>query len=89
VKEPSNEQRMAVMRAANTIAREASKGDMFRGRGLSNRTVDALVNFGIDAPEHLLFMTEEEIKKIPGVGKSSLAEIRDYRAQFMRQWFPT
>ncbi len=83
------------MRAASAVAREESKrnmfkgceskGSMFHGRGLSNRTVDTLANFGIDAPERLLFMTEGEIKKIPGVGKASLVEIMGYRARFMPQ----
>jgi DNA-directed RNA polymerase alpha subunit len=86
---------MAMKRAASAVAREESKrnmfqgreskGSMFQGRGLSNRTVDILANFGIDAPERLLYMTEGEIKKIPGVGKASLAEIMGYREQFMRQ----
>jgi hypothetical protein len=75
-------QRMAMKRAASAVAREESKRNMlqgrkskesmFQGRGLSNRTVDILANFGIDAPERLLFMTEGEIKKIPGVGKPLL-----------------
>jgi hypothetical protein len=79
MKEP---QRMAMKRAAAAVAREESKRSMlqgrvskeimFQGRGLSNRTVDILANFGIDAPERLLFMTEGEIKKIPGVGKPLL-----------------
>jgi hypothetical protein len=84
-----------MMRAASAVAREESKrnmfqgrvsqGSMFQGRGLSNRTVGTLANFGIDAPERLLFMTEREIKKIPGVGKASLVEITGYRAQFIPQ----
>jgi DNA-directed RNA polymerase alpha subunit len=56
----------------------------FNGRGLSHRTVKALVDCSIDAPERLLFMTEDQIRAIPGAGKASIAEIRAYRAKFVR-----
>ncbi len=55
----------------------------FLDRGFSNRTIDALVARGIDAPEHLLFATEAELKKIPGIGKASLDEIMCYRARYI------
>ena len=43
----------------------------------------ALVAYGIDAPERLLFMSEAEIHNIPGVGKGALAEIELYRDCFL------
>jgi len=56
----------------------------FRHRGLSGRTIQALVDCSIDSPERLLFMTEKEIRSIPGIGKVSLAEIIAYREKFIR-----
>ena len=56
----------------------------FQGRGLGARTVEALVTCNIDWPERLLFMAEEELKAIPGVGKASMREIETYRARFIR-----
>ena len=60
-----------------------SKTTCFAGRRLSRRVVDALVAAGIDAPERLLFMTEAEICKIPGIGKSAVTEINRYRRRFL------
>jgi hypothetical protein len=55
----------------------------FRDRKFSDRTIDALLAFGIDAPERLLFMEERDLReKIPGIGKVSLAEIMAYRSRF-------
>jgi hypothetical protein len=51
--------------------------------GLSDRTIEALVKHGMDAPERLLFMSEREIEKIPGIGKASIAEIWSYRERFV------
>ena len=56
----------------------------FQSRGLGARTVEALVSCNIDWPESLLFMTEEKLKAIPGIGKASLREIETYRARFIR-----
>jgi DNA-directed RNA polymerase alpha subunit len=55
----------------------------FKDRGFSERTIEALVACGIDAPERLLFSTEAELKQIPGIGKASLEEIIKYRARFL------
>jgi len=38
----------------------------------------------IDAPERLLFMKPTDLKKIPGLGKTSVDEIMRYRAKFIR-----
>jgi DNA-directed RNA polymerase alpha subunit len=55
----------------------------FHNRRFSRRTIDALIARGIDAPERLLFATEADLKRIPGVGRASLNEIMRYRAQFL------
>jgi DNA-directed RNA polymerase alpha subunit len=59
------------------------RGLLFEGRGLSRRTIRALVDCEIDAPERLLFMSENDLKKIPLIGKASMAEIRTYRDRFV------
>jgi hypothetical protein len=48
----------------------------FYGRGLSSRTVERLIKCGIDAAECLLFMENEEPRRI---GKGSTREIKAYR----------
>jgi DNA-directed RNA polymerase alpha subunit len=58
---------------------------VFHNRKFSGRTIEALLGCGIDAPERLLFMEERDLKKIPGIGKVSLAEIMAYRARFRRE----
>jgi hypothetical protein len=52
----------------------------FRDRGLSNRTIEALVKHGIDAPERVLFMKEDQLRTIRGI---SMRELRAYRARFI------
>jgi DNA-directed RNA polymerase alpha subunit len=47
----------------------------FQGRGLSERTIKALIQNGIDAPERFLFMNEPELFRLPGIGRTSLQEI--------------
>jgi hypothetical protein len=54
------------------------------GRGLSEWTVRALLANGLDEPERLLFMSEAQIKAIPGIGKASMFDIATYRAKFLR-----
>ena len=48
---------------------EGKEWSQYAGRGLSDRTVDALVANGILEPERLLFMTEAQLKVMPGIGK--------------------
>jgi len=55
----------------------------FAKRGLSERTIRALADCPIDYPERLLFMTEKEIQSIPGIRKTSMAEIIAYRDKFV------
>jgi hypothetical protein len=52
----------------------------FRDRGLSKRTIEALISHGIDTPERVLFMTEAELRTIRG---ASMRELRAYRARFI------
>ena len=54
----------------------------FAKRGMSRRTIEALVASGMDSPERLLFLDEAAIKNIPGIGTVALAEIRTYRGRF-------
>ena len=60
-----------------------SQRAVFGDRGFSDRTVTALVDCSIDAPERLLFMNEASLKTIPGIGKASLKEIMAYRSRFV------
>ena len=57
---------------------------LFENRGFSDRTVRALIDGAIDAPERLLFMTEDQLRSIPGIGNVFLAEILAYRARFTK-----
>jgi hypothetical protein len=61
----------------------AMRGINFRGRGLSERTILALLDQGIDFPEPLLFMEPSLLKKIPGIGKAGINEIMRYRERFI------
>jgi hypothetical protein len=72
--------------AAVTASKLASvmRGISFRGRGFSDRTIQALLDHGIDFPEPLLFMEPSQLKQIPGIGKTSFAEIMRYRKRFGR-----
>lgn len=55
----------------------------FQYRGFSRRTILALVEGSIDAPERLLFTPEALLKKIPRVGEVSLREIMSYRSRYL------
>jgi hypothetical protein len=57
--------------------------EAFKNRGLSHRTIKALVDCGIDAPERILFMPEAHLRRIPGVDAASLKELKAYRARFI------
>jgi DNA-directed RNA polymerase alpha subunit len=81
-------QRAATRKAELRVAREVNGHLLsivpFQNRKFSKRTIQALIDCSVDAPERLLFMTEEQIKSIPGVGKVSLGEIRTYRQKYIR-----
>jgi DNA-directed RNA polymerase alpha subunit len=67
-----------------SAAREgASAKSAFEHRGLSERTIRALLACAIDCPERLLFVQDETLAGIPGVGAASLSEIVKYRDRFM------
>jgi hypothetical protein len=74
----------AIWRNSRIAAEQLKSQSPFRRRGLSDRTIQALVDCSIDSPERLLFMTEKEIRLIPGIGKVSLVEIIAYREKFIR-----
>jgi DNA-directed RNA polymerase alpha subunit len=77
-------QRSVGLRFAERTAADILRCALFYGRGFSRRTANALFTRGIDAPERLLFASEAELKKIPGIGKVSLDEIMRYRARYIR-----
>jgi hypothetical protein len=54
----------------------------FLNRGLSERTIGALVSHGMNAPERLLFKSEAELRRVPGIGDVSIKEIEAYKAKF-------
>jgi DNA-directed RNA polymerase alpha subunit len=66
------------------IAEQMDALAKFGKRGLTERTIRALADCPIDYPERLLFMTEKEIQSIPGIGKTSMAEIIGYKEKFIR-----
>ena len=57
------------------------KGAPFAHRKFSERAIRNMVACGIDAPERLLYMTETQLNKIPGIEANSIEEIRAYRAR--------
>jgi DNA-directed RNA polymerase alpha subunit len=71
------------MESKTTFAGTIVADQRFAGRRLSRRVVDALLAAGVDAPERLLFMSEGEICKVPGIGKSAITEIKRYRRRFL------
>jgi hypothetical protein len=75
-------ERRAAIKAAVASANDIIESVAFRDRGLSNPTVRALLDYGIDAPERLLFMTDAQLRKIRAVGVVSMQEILRYRARF-------
>ena len=73
-----------VMEAANKLTIKISDRPNrfpFRDAGLSDHTVTALLNSGIDAPNRLLSIKPADIAVIPGIGKNSLDKIMRYRAR--------
>ena len=56
----------------------------FEHRDFSERTIKTLIACAIDSPERLLFLREETLRDIPGVGAAAMSEISKYRAKFSR-----
>lgn len=80
---PTQSQLEASARSANEIGRRLMVRITFNERGFSDRTIQALSDYGIDAPERILFMTESELREIPGVGAASIKELKAYRQRFI------
>ncbi len=73
----------ALPSAIKPIVDELHEAAPFANRGFSERTVRAILGCGIDAPERLLFMSEEQLRAIPGIGRLSFKEIVAYRGRFL------
>ena len=59
------------------------ESNLFQNRGFSDRTIRTLVGCGIDAPERLLFMTEAQLRSVPGIGPASMKAILKYQAHYL------
>jgi hypothetical protein len=82
---PADGDEERVMReVASMISPDVSRLGSFMHRGLSAPTIEVLIQYGIDAPERLLFMTEFQIRDLPRLNLRSLAEIESYRTKFVR-----
>lgn len=79
----SRKETKAVAQVLKPIYDAIREMEAFKNRGLSHRTIRALVDCGIDAPERILFMREAHLRRIPGVGAASMKELRAYRARFI------
>jgi DNA-directed RNA polymerase alpha subunit len=73
----------SALKAAADLAEAMVAAVPFSHRGFSNRTIDALIAHGIDLPERLLFVTEADLKSIPGIGEASFEEIVRYRTRLI------
>ena len=65
------------------MARNVTANDIANVIGLAQPTAEAVVEHGVDCRERLLFMSLDEIKRIPGVGKVALEQVRAYRSRFL------
>jgi hypothetical protein len=81
--EPSEAYINAGVLALNDFYGPLLKAAPFRDRRLSDRTIQALVDGGVDSPERLLFMTPKQLQDIAGIGMAALAEINAYRSRFL------
>jgi hypothetical protein len=55
----------------------------FKANRFSDRTIKALLAYGIDGPQRLLGMDPRVIRCIPGMGDFCMKEINRYRARFL------
>jgi DNA-directed RNA polymerase alpha subunit len=53
----------------------------FRPLGLNTRTINILVSQQIFTVAHLGQLTEQEVAKIPGIGSTTLRQLRKYVRQ--------
>jgi len=78
-----NELRLASMeKSRNASAVLILKVSNFRRTGFSGPTIDALWAAGVQEPEALVHLSDEQIQKIPGVGKARFKAICVYRDRF-------
>jgi hypothetical protein len=63
---------------------EMNRYAIFMNRGFSIDLVKALADLKIEAPEQLLFMSLEEVQRLPGIGVASHRQIAAYRSKFGR-----
>jgi hypothetical protein len=78
------EQKLAALTAKADSARESLARMPFGNRGFSDRTINALVAGGIDAPERLLFTPEVELKRISASARPPLARSGAIALDFFR-----
>lgn len=57
--------------------------NFFADRGFSTETIKTLIAHDMRLPEELLLMTGDEAERIPGLGKTGLAEVQAYRKRFL------
>ncbi len=72
----------ALHRAVTEEYAELAREACFLHRGFSEHTIRVLMGTDIDLPEKLLFMSEGEIRRLPGVGQTALADVFVYRGRF-------
>ncbi|MCV0369530.1 hypothetical protein [Filomicrobium sp.] len=51
--------------------------------GLAQKAAEALVARGVGCRERQLFMSLDDINRIPGIGKAAIEKIRAYRIRFL------
>ena len=68
----------------NSKKGKSSPSARFQHRDFSERTIKTLIACAIDSPERLLFLHEDTLTDIPGVGAAAMSEISKYRAKFSR-----
>jgi hypothetical protein len=72
----------AAASATSNASGEQGPAARFAHRGLSDRTIQALLTFGMEFPEQLLSMMESDVSGIPAIGKAAMDEIGQYRRRF-------
>lgn len=58
--------------------RRALIASRFADRGFTPSIVDRLINAGVEYPEKLLLMSEQDVEQLPGIGPSRLESIKRY-----------
>ena len=71
-----NEIAAAMLKSSQELGR-------FAGRGISQRTIETLIEAGYIFPEHVLFADLPGLRAVKGIGKKALAEIDAYRKRIL------